>query len=85
MYFSFQASTNPVEKFTSVPLEDVNMVKVDFKGQKKKVPRRIIHFSDGVMEEYSSDEDEVEVQKEPPVDPVGGLSSIIIALSLVLI
>jgi hypothetical protein len=23
-----------------------------------KVPRRILHFSDGTMEEYSSDEDE---------------------------
>ena len=26
--------------------------------KKKKVPKRILHFSDGVLEEYSTDEDE---------------------------
>jgi hypothetical protein len=26
--------------------------------RQEKVPRRILHFSDGTMEEYSSDEDE---------------------------
>ena len=25
---------------------------------KKKVPRKILHFSDGVLEEYSTDEEE---------------------------
>lgn len=30
-----------------------------------KTPRRILHFSDGTLEEYSTDEDEVdEVQKD---------------------
>jgi hypothetical protein len=26
--------------------------------RQEKVPRRVLHFSDGTMEEYSSDEDE---------------------------
>ena len=30
---------------------------------KKRVPKRILHFSDGVLEEYSTDEDEVEERK----------------------
>jgi hypothetical protein len=36
---------------------------------KKKVPRRLIYCSDGVLEEYSTDEEE-EVPPEPTVDPV---------------
>lgn len=38
-------------------------------GKKKKVPRRLIHCSDGVLEEYSTDEEE-EKPLPPPVDPV---------------
>jgi FAM177 family len=40
--------------------------------EKKKVPRRILHFSDGILEEYSTDEDEeiVDISNERPVDPV---------------
>ncbi|KAK2104087.1 hypothetical protein P7K49_017943 [Saguinus oedipus] len=43
-------------------------------GKKKKVPRRVIHFVSGeTMEEYSTDEDEVEsLEKKdvlPTVDP----------------
>ncbi|XP_043205447.1 protein FAM177A1-like [Amphibalanus amphitrite] len=34
-----------------VPAESVD-------GKKARVPRRILHFSDGTMEEYSTDEDE---------------------------
>ena len=30
---------------------------------KKKVPRRILHFSDGTLEEYSTDEEEIEERK----------------------
>ena len=43
--------------------------------KKKKVPRRVIHCSDGVLEEYSTDEenDEVDAVQLPPVDPVGCL------------
>lgn len=45
-------------------------------GKKKKVPRRVIHFVSGeTMEEYSTDEDEVDglEKKEvlPTIDPVG--------------
>ncbi|ELR59206.1 Protein FAM177A1 [Bos mutus] len=43
-------------------------------GKKKKVPRRVIHFVSGeTMEEYSTDEDEVDSLEKrdalPPVDP----------------
>ncbi|XP_041354532.1 protein FAM177A1-like [Gigantopelta aegis] len=39
------------------------------KPTKKKVPKRVLHFSDGILEEYSSDEDEDKPPPEPPVDP----------------
>ena len=32
--------------------------------KKKKVPKRILHFSDGVLEEYSTDEDERAERRE---------------------
>ena len=31
--------------------------------KKKRVPKRILHFSDGILEEYSTDEDEREERK----------------------
>ena len=37
----------------------------DSSNKKKKVPKRILHFSDGVLEEYSTDEEErEEAEKE---------------------
>ena len=37
----------------------------DSSKKKKKVPKRILHFSDGVLEEYSTDEEErEEAEKE---------------------
>lgn len=39
--------------------------------QHEKVPRRIIHFSDGTIEEYSSDEDEPDESTEvTSINPV---------------
>lgn len=38
------------------------------KSQKK--PRRVLHFSDGVMEEYSTDEEEEEEKKKLNPDPM---------------
>lgn len=38
--------------------------------KKKKVPRRLIHCSDGVLEEYSTDEEEEVKPPEPTVNPV---------------
>ena len=41
--------------------------------ERHKAPRHIIHCSDGVLEEYSTDEDDDEVDSantRPPVDPV---------------
>ncbi|KAK2161709.1 hypothetical protein LSH36_111g05018 [Paralvinella palmiformis] len=37
--------------------------------KKKKVPRRILHFSDGILEEYSTDEEFDEGNSVSPVDP----------------
>ena len=55
-------SIQPEKKdFESISLEEV------------KKPRRIIHFSDGVLEEYSTDEEDGEdgeLTKAPPIDPV---------------
>ncbi|XP_070578306.1 protein FAM177A1-like [Ptychodera flava] len=53
--------TKPTREFETIQLEE---------GKKKKVPRRILHFSDGTLEEYSTDEEEEEeTPSEPPVDP----------------
>lgn len=54
-------SAQPVSSdFTNVPLESDK--------PKKKVPRRLIHFSDGVLEEYSTDEED-ETPPPPAIDP----------------
>lgn len=37
-------------------------------GQKGRVPRRILHFSDGTMEEYSTDEDEPDAPQPDAID-----------------
>ena len=55
--------TNP-PNFDNVPLDEEKLA-----GKKRKQPRRILHFSDGILEEYSTDEEEDE-QDAPAVDPV---------------
>ena len=35
-----------------------------FDAPKKRVPKRILHFSDGILEEYSTDEEEREERKK---------------------
>lgn len=37
--------------------------------KKQRVPRRILHFSDGTLEEYSTDEEEEKAKKPPETDP----------------
>nr|CAB3244370.1 protein FAM177A1-like [Phallusia mammillata] len=58
--------------FQNVPIdtailcpESLEHFKIDKHG-KVKVPRRLIHCSDGILEEYSTDEEE----EEPPPPPV---------------
>ncbi|KAI0220413.1 hypothetical protein LSAT2_028088 [Lamellibrachia satsuma] len=51
--------------FINVSLEDNTLKSTK---TKKKVPRRIIHFSDGIVEEYSTDEED-EIDNTPKVDP----------------
>ena len=55
--FFFQNQTDGGH-FTSVLLDSESTA-----TKKKKVPRRIIHFSDGIVEEYSTDEEEEEEKK----------------------
>ena len=31
---------------------------------KKRIPKRVLHFSDGILEEYSTDEEEIEERKK---------------------
>ncbi|KAL4239113.1 hypothetical protein ACF0H5_003816 [Mactra antiquata] len=50
-------------EFTNISLESEQSKK------KTKVPRRLIHFSDGVLEEYSTDEEDDQPPPPPPVDP----------------
>ena len=48
-----------------------NETEVTFKGPKKKnrVPKRIIHFSDGIVEEFSTDsEEEEEIRKAAAIE-----------------
>ena len=54
--------------FATIPLDDLT----DQGKKKKKLPRRVLYFSDGVLEEYSTDEDEVAPKSQPQtvVDPV---------------
>jgi hypothetical protein len=52
------------------PRVKIESLAVSEPTEKKKVPRRILHFSDGILEEYSTDEDEVAASNEAPVDVV---------------
>ncbi|XP_052272878.1 protein FAM177A1-like isoform X2 [Dreissena polymorpha] len=56
-------SPQPVE-FTDVVLEGEHVT-----SKKKKEPRRLVHFSDGVLEEYSTDEEEDQPAPPPPINP----------------
>lgn len=50
--------------------------------KKKKVPRRLIHCSDGVLEEYSTDEEEEVKPPEPTINPVKNFDRIFILFSV---
>ncbi|XP_069114908.1 protein FAM177A1-like [Argopecten irradians] len=59
-----EASVTESTEFTNVSLD------AEAPPVKKKQPRRILHFSDGILEEYSTDEEEEEKKtSQPPVDP----------------
>lgn len=53
--------TTPENSFTEVCLG----------GKRNKVPKRVLHFSDGILEEFSSDEDEFDSfnDKKPLINP----------------
>lgn len=52
---------------------DIHLPETTVEIKEKKVPRRILHFSDGTLEEYSTDEEEEEEEDTAPatvIDPV---------------
>ncbi|CAL1270933.1 unnamed protein product [Larinioides sclopetarius] len=56
-------SSGDATSFTEINLTDL---------QRKKAPKRLVYFSDGILEEYSSDEDEVDnaaKDTQPLIDP----------------
>ncbi|GBO28125.1 hypothetical protein AVEN_125539-1 [Araneus ventricosus] len=53
----------------SMSFTEINLTEL----QRKKAPKRLVYFSDGILEEYSSDEDEVDnaaKDTQPLIDPV---------------
>ena len=48
----------------SVKNEDIGLPNLATMGKKTKVPRRVIHFSDGVVEEFSTDSEEEEEKRK---------------------
>ena len=51
-----EGEVQPVNKVTNTEQPEV--------GGRKRVPRRVLHFSDGVVEEYSTDEEEEREKEE---------------------
>ena len=45
------------EESIRIPSIDGELSDVDTRQTKSRMPKRILHFSDGVMEEYSSEEE----------------------------
>ena len=46
----------------STTIDKSNVARKDKKDKKNRVPRRVIHFSDGVIEEFSTDSEEEEIK-----------------------
>ena len=44
--------------------KDIGLPNLAATGKRNKVPRRVIHFSDGVVEEFSTDSEEEEERKK---------------------
>jgi len=58
-------NTNELKEMPqSIKNEDPGLPKLEAKNKKAKVPRRVIHFSDGVIEEFSTDSEEEEEKKK---------------------
>ena len=48
----------------SVENEELGLPNLATTSKKNKVPRRVIHFSDGVVEEFSTDSEEEEEKRK---------------------
>lgn len=58
LMFNFQT-----EKIMSGDSQTPQYQSFDEPKKKKRIPKRVLHFSDGILEEYSTDEDEREERK----------------------
>lgn len=67
----FQADEEPkyaMKPFEGEPVCIVQCTSEIQLEEKKRIPRRILHFSDGILEDYSTDEEEEEKTDEPSVN-----------------
>ena len=62
---TFDEPTNVIQKpaetmsaLNSTTIDKFNVARKEKKDKKNRVPRRVIHFSDGVIEEFSTDSEE---------------------------
>ena len=68
------SASGSVVNMLDVSLNDGDEERTDASGaapeerrQRRRVPRRVIHCSDGVVEEYSTDEEELEELRSAPI------------------
>ena len=96
-----QEGLNKPEIFSEIEMEHAsvsgknkaqenNEAESENKNKKKRVPRRVIHFSDGIVEEFSTDsEDEEEKRKSALIEEgkikldLSQISRVIRALALI--
>ena len=53
-----QQPTENMSAPNSTTIDKSNVARKEKKDKKNRVPRRVIHFSDGVIEEFSTDSEE---------------------------
>ena len=53
-----QQPTETMSAPNSTTIDKSNVARKEKKDKKNRVPRRVIHFSDGVIEEFSTDSEE---------------------------
>ena len=53
-----QQPTETMSVPNSTTIDKSNVARKEKKDKKNRVPRRVIHFSDGVIEEFSTDSEE---------------------------
>ena len=77
-------SKEDMSKLEDVPIEnnEAEASKEMKTNKRKKVPRRIIHFSDGIVEEFSTDSEEEEEERRKAAAIEEGIISVVSELGL---